>query len=365
MQAGDVALKSRELQAPERDRMLPYYAYRGAETLVGLLPQRVSYWLGDRAADALLATVPSRFDGLRDNLRHVLPTIGHRPLEHLIRRNLRNLTHCWVDVMEMSSHRTDLPSRIDMTDLYHFEEAIALEEAIGALPGLARSLAGLADALTGRSGDGDAQRASDCRRRARSIAGRLGMTMLLESLTQPTDEWSLGRDGEDWLLEAGDEHVRLRDSHGLRYLRALLAAPGQELSALDLAAGGAGLVASGVGPIFDDAARSAYRHRLAELSDELDVADRIQDSQRSESAETERQAVLRELGTASRLGGRTRETSADAERARVNVTRTLRATVDRIAATAPRTGSHLRASIRTGQACRYQPAPGGPNRWHV
>ena len=254
--------------------------------------------------------------------------------------------------------------RLDDATSY-FEEAIALEEAIGALPGLARSLAGLADALTGRSGDGDAQRASDCRRRARSIAGRLGMTMLLESLTQPTDEWSLGRDGEDWLLEAGDEHVRLRDSHGLRYLRALLAAPGQELSALDLAAGGAGLVASGVGPIFDDAARSAYRHRLAELSDELDVADRIQDSQRSESAETERQAVLRELGTASRLGGRTRETSADAERARVNVTRTLRATVDRIAATAPRTGSHLRASIRTGQACRYQPAPGGPNRWHV
>ncbi len=40
MQAGDVALKSCELQAPERDRMLPYYAYRGAETLVGLLPQR-------------------------------------------------------------------------------------------------------------------------------------------------------------------------------------------------------------------------------------------------------------------------------------------------------------------------------------
>ena len=53
--------------------MLPYYAYRGAEALVGALPQSVSYWLGDRAADALLATVPGRFDGLRDNLRHVIP----------------------------------------------------------------------------------------------------------------------------------------------------------------------------------------------------------------------------------------------------------------------------------------------------
>ncbi len=124
-QAGDVAARPRALERAARDPMLPYYAYRGAEALVGALPQSVSYWLGDRAADALLATVPDRFDGLRDNLRHVIPSIGDKALKRLVRRNLRNLTHCWVDVMEMSSHRTDLPSRIDMTDLYHFEEAIA------------------------------------------------------------------------------------------------------------------------------------------------------------------------------------------------------------------------------------------------
>ena len=59
MQAGDVAVKTaRTAQRVARDPMLPYYAYRGAEALVGVLPQSVSYWLGDRAADALLATVP-------------------------------------------------------------------------------------------------------------------------------------------------------------------------------------------------------------------------------------------------------------------------------------------------------------------
>ena len=124
-QAGDMAVETAAHQRAARDPMLPYYAYRGAEALVGVLPQSVSYWLGDRAADALLATVPSRFDSLRDNLRHVVPTIGDRSLKHLVRRNVRNLTHCWVDVMEMSSRRTDLPSRIDMKDLYHFEDAIA------------------------------------------------------------------------------------------------------------------------------------------------------------------------------------------------------------------------------------------------
>jgi hypothetical protein len=53
----------------------------------------------------------------------------------------------------------------------------------------------------------------------------------------------------------------------------------------------------------------------------------------------------------------------NAERARVNVTRTLRATVDRITMAAPIAGAHLTSSIRTGTMCRYQPATGGPDRW--
>ena len=55
----------------------------------------------------------------------------------------------------------------------------------------------------------------------------------------------------------------------------------------------------------------------------------------------------------------------EAERARVNVTRTLRATIERMAVAAPRAAAHLRASVRTGAACRYDPAAGGPSRWHV
>ena len=60
-----------------------------------------------------------------------------------------------------------------------------------------------------------------------------------------------------------------------------------------------------------------------------------------------------------------RLTTADAERARVNVTRTLRATIERITMAAPIAGAHLNSSIRTGTACRYQPGPGGPARWHT
>src|SRR5579884_3481272 len=102
--------------------MLPYYLYRSAEAVVRAVPRRTAYWLGDRTADILLATVPSRFEPLRDNLRHVVPDADERSFRRIVRRNLRNLTHCWFDVMEMSGGRVDLPSRLDITGLHNFTD---------------------------------------------------------------------------------------------------------------------------------------------------------------------------------------------------------------------------------------------------
>jgi len=191
------------------------------------------------------------------------------------------------------------------------------------------------------------------------------MPGLLASLRPPADEWTLRRDGADWLLTAGDERARLRESRGMAYLTALLAAPGREITALDLAAGGMGLLAAAAEPVLDTVARDAYRRRLAALDDELDAADAAGDSTRAERAATERDALLGELGRSTGLGGRERGVSGADERARVNVTRTLRATLERITAASPTVGAHLTASIHTGRACRYQPAPGCPSRWHV
>jgi phosphatidylinositol dimannoside acyltransferase len=109
--------------ARRRGSMMPYYAYRAGEGLVRALPRRTCYWLGDRAADVLLLTVPQKFQPLRDNLRHVLPHASPRQLRRVVRRNLRNLTHCWIDVMEMSSRGHEFPSRLDIVDLPNFTDA--------------------------------------------------------------------------------------------------------------------------------------------------------------------------------------------------------------------------------------------------
>jgi tetratricopeptide (TPR) repeat protein len=252
----------------------------------------------------------------------------------------------------------------------HLERAAAMQRGIGALPWLAWTLAALAGVLRRRGRGGDAESAAGHRRQAGAIARQLGMPGLLAALSVPADsvpadERALRRDGQDWLLTAGAERARLRDSRGLHYLRALLAAPGSEIAALDLVAGGAGLRGTAPEPVLDAAARAAYRRRLTELAAELAAADRGGDAARAGRAEREREAVLDELSRAAGLGGRARRVSAEDERARVNVTRTLRAALDRITAAAPSAGAHLAASVRTGRACRYQPAPGGPARWRV
>ena len=258
-----------------------------------------------------------------------------------------------------------LAARLGLPDdaVMHFEDAIGLAERIGARPALARSLVELGEVLTRRGGDGDARRAADLLRRGRDLAGELGLTALIRRLAAAPDEWSLRPDGDGWLLRAGPEYARLADSRGVRQLRTLLASPRRGVPALDLAAGRPGLRAPAAPPVLDAAAAASYRRRLGELTAELDAADAAGDSERASRAEAERQWLLAELRRATGLGGRARRTTTEAERARVNVTRTLRTVIGHIGAAAPQAGAHLQASVRTGLECRYDPAPGGPSRW--
>jgi hypothetical protein len=117
--------------------------------------------------------------------------------------------------------------------------------------------------------------------------------------------------------------------------------------------------------VLDDAARDAYRDRIRGLDSELSAADRAGDSVCAGRIHNERQTLVAELRRATGLAGRPRRASADAERARVNVTRTLRAAIARITRAAPIAGAHLDSSVRAGIVCRYQPATGGPDRWHT
>jgi hypothetical protein len=80
------------------------------------------------------------------------------------------------------------------------------------------------------------------------------------------DTWSLRRDGDDWLVEAGDEQARLRAHRGLVHLATLLGNPHRDNAACYLDAGeDAPPVQAGV-PLLDERALTEYRRRLEEIA---------------------------------------------------------------------------------------------------
>jgi len=131
IEAGRDSLPARTASPARRRRlrvrgaMFPYYAFRAAEAMVRVVPHRVAYRVGDLAADVVTRTQPRRFDGLRANLRQVLPEADERTLDAVTRRNVRNLLRAWIDVLEMR-HKADLMvRRLDTVDYNHLEAALA------------------------------------------------------------------------------------------------------------------------------------------------------------------------------------------------------------------------------------------------
>ena len=167
----------------------------------------------------------------------------------------------------------------------------------------------------------------------------------------------LRRLGDMWQVGYRGQTAHLRDAKGLHDLAVLLAHPGVDVPAVDLA-GCAGDAAvrdrRAAEPILDRAALVAYKRRLADLDEELDAARTDADLATQQRATDEREFVLAELRRATRPGGASRRLGATtAERARKAVTGRIRDAIRRIGEALPDLGAHLDRTIRTGAICRY------------
>ena len=186
---------------------------------------------------------------------------------------------------------------------------------------------------------------------------------------------TLAAEGAWWTAACGDTRVRLRGTKGLRYLADLVAHPGVERHVLDLVdlvegvaprdAGTDRRRLGDAGELLDARARSAYRRRLSELRDEVEEALAVEDDDRAARAQTEIDALVAELSRAFGLGGRARRASAAAERARLNVTRALRAALAHLVEALPEAGELLDRRVRTGTFCAYEPHPDDGAVWTV
>jgi len=189
------------------------------------------------------------------------------------------------------------------------------------------------------------------------------------------------RDGAYWTIAWEGKSFLLKDTRGLRFLAVLLAEPGREYHALDLASATAELPAvtgaadepaaafradlGDAGEVLDAEAKAQYRQRLGDLRAELEEAERFNDTERATRNREEIEFLTEELARATGLGGRDRKAASAAERARTNVTMAIRAALKRIAEQNPSLGRHFAATVRTGKFCSYTPDPRVTISWRA
>jgi len=275
----------------------------------------------------------------------------------------------------------------------HLVDAVRINARMGGRPWTARAQYDLAKVLLAES-PANRPEAEKLLRVALATARELGMTAIekpIEALLGPApgdDEVvraaaGQGRglfhsEGEYWTVAFEGDSFLIRDAKGMRHLARLLAHPGQERHALDLARMGdpadarawehPTLMAEGIGDAgirLDHEAKAAYRRRLEELQAELAEAEAFNDPERAARARQETAFLTEELAGAVGLGGRDRKAASAAERARLSVTRAIRAALARIAEQSPALGRHFDATIRTGTYCSYDPDPRVPISWEV
>ena len=252
--------------------------------------------------------------------------------------------------------------------LGHLETARSAAERMGARPTVVLTALDAAEVLARRNAPGDASRARGLVEGVEQDAVRQqmdGAVARAEQLrarldggvgpsngrdrTAGTPHAALRHEQDVWLLDYEGRSLCLPDTKGLHHLAALLANPGTPIAALRLANHREG-VAGDLG---------ADRVRVTELQLELAEARAFNDPERVERASDALAALASELSVSVAATGRA------GERARLNVTRAIRACVRRIAEHEPELGHLLQSAIRTGSSCAYEPDPGVPLEWEV
>ena len=259
----------------------------------------------------------------------------------------------------------------DERALGHLETARSAAERMGARPMVVLAALDAAEVLARRATPNDAQRGRALVQRVARDAAQMGMGQAvaradsllarLEDSARPALRRSgarpmraaLRREQDVWLLEYDGRSICLQDAKGLHHLAMLFEQPGTPVSALTLAAATSGQRAR------QAAALVAFRAQAQDLREELAEAQAFNDPERISRARERLEIIAEDVERADDA------TSAESERARINVTRAIKAAVRRIAEQEPDLGHLLRGTVRTGTSCRYEPDPGIALTWEV
>ena len=221
---------------------------------------------------------------------------------------------------------------------------------------------------------------------ARALLESVRDALVTRPALHPHEESFFIRHDDFWTIQYQGRSAFLKCTRGLQCLALLLRTPGREFHVSELLASlpgapaalcamttngrrhedGTHFVVAGLydgTPMLDPQAKAECKHRLDELRQEKEEAERFNDPARATRAREEMEAISHHLATALGLGGRDRKTSSEAERARSAVTKRLKQAIQKIADANPALGHHLTARIKTGYFCSYNPHPDRPVAW--
>jgi predicted ATPase len=193
--------------------------------------------------------------------------------------------------------------------------------------------------------------------RDQATAEQIAELLAQTSNFEPTQSATLRPEGGVWHIAFNGASVHVPDMKGLWHLRELVSRPRESVLALSLIAAPAEVPVpvGDAGPMLDREALRQYRKRLADLDEALDDAEARHDVARHAKRSAEREALLKELARATGLGGKPRPTGSPAEKARLNVTRTIRHAITYLSTALPELAAHLDESLATGVSCCYEP----------
>jgi hypothetical protein len=200
----------------------------------------------------------------------------------------------------------------------------------------------------------------------------------VDFLSPAADQALFLRKHDYWIIRYQGRTAFLKSTRGLYYLAVMLHDPAREFHvtelldrAMDVLSLAAAVAANGrvrrglyaTIPVLDAKAKAELKSRLNDLRQDLNEAERFHDFQRKTQTQNELHAIAEYLASAVGLGGRDRNTSSDAERARSAVTKCIKKAIQKIGDAIPSLGCHLAARIKTGYFCSYNPHPDRPVAW--
>jgi pimeloyl-ACP methyl ester carboxylesterase len=215
---------------------------------------------------------------------------------------------------------------------------------------------------------------------ARSHGGNGATGVQPESVHAATSSRALfRREGDYWTVAWQGKVVRVKDAKGLHHIAYLLANPGRQVLACELAAAGVALCnrrasidgggtaadLGDAGALLDAKARVEYQRRIGELREELAEAVQLNDACRAARLRLELESLRDQIVAAVGLGGRNRKAASHSERARLMVTKAIKATIAKIRASDASLGRYFATSIKTGNCCAYDPDNSPSIAWQL